>query len=70
MYACEPKAEVDIRDSAGKSSKDEGPKMERSLKCLRMERNQLRKYLGRELEITWSPENSIFFCSCESYIIL
>lgn len=52
MYACEPKAEVDIRDSAGKSSKDEGPKMERSLKCLRMERNQLRKYLGRELEIT------------------
>lgn len=40
MHVCEPKAEVETGDSEGRSSsKDEGPKVGRSLKCLKKERN-------------------------------
>lgn len=41
---CEPQAEVQARNSVGRSkSKDEGPNVEVSWKCLRMERNQFEK---------------------------
>ena len=58
MHVCKPKAEVEMRGFASRRSR----KDERSLKWLRMDRNQFEK-IGRGTEMTWRIK---FSCSVGS----
>lgn len=67
MHVCEPKAQVETRDSAARSSKEDGPNVERNLKCLRMERNESEKIFRKNNRDDLNTEYFIF-CSYESYL--